>query len=145
MITRKPPFATPAITQSGDSGPGLATDSPAAEMRPLDAPKRVNRHESSDSYSDVVAVPNPKWRVIRCREGIQSILQSRDSVKAAKGIWRGRSCCRTKEALLRVCAAHAGKIDRLAAAALAALPDWIEASNLPSRSPTTRSAAEEQN
>jgi hypothetical protein len=133
MITRKPPFATPAITQSGDSGPGLATDSPAAEMRPLDAPKRVNRHESSDSYSDVVAVPNPKWRVIRCRDGVQWILQCCDTLKPDVGLWRGRSYCRTREALLRVCAAHAGQIDPTAAAVLAALPDWIEAPNLPAR------------
>ena len=142
MITRKPPFATPAITQSGDSGPGLATDSPAAEMRPLDAPKRVNRHESSDSYSDVVAVLNPKWRFIRCRDNVQWVLQSRDSATAAKGVWRGRSHCGTKEALLRVCAAHAGELDPTAVGLLAELPDRIEAPGLPSRSPPTFGAPE---
>ena len=138
MTTHKPPFATPESTQSSDSSPGLAIDSLNEEMRPLDAPEAVNRNESSDSYGDVVAVLNPKWRVIRCRDGIQWILQSRDSATAANGVWRGRSYCRTKEALLRVCAKHAGEINPTAAAILVALPDWIEPPNLPSRSPTTR-------
>jgi hypothetical protein len=61
-----------------------------------------------------------------------------EPLTAAKGIWRGRSYCRTKEALLRVCAKHAGEINPTAAAILVALPDWIEPPNLPSRSPTMR-------
>jgi hypothetical protein len=61
-----------------------------------------------------------------------------EPLTAAKGIWRGRSYCRTKEALLRACAKHAGEINPTAAAILVALPDWIEPPNLPSRSPTTR-------
>ena len=114
------------------------------EARPLDAPEAINRNESSDGYDDVVADLNRQWRVIRCRDGIQWILQSRDSATTAKGVWRGRNYCRTKEALLRVCAIHAGEINPTAAALVAALPDWIEAPNLPAQSTTTRGAAEEQ-
>jgi hypothetical protein len=126
MTSNGTPLAAPAGTQSNDSSLGTSTDSHKAEKRPLDAPKAVNRKESSDSYSNVVTTLNRKWRVIRCRDGIQWILQSRDSLKAAVGVWRGRSYCRSKEALLRVCAAHAGEIDPSAAAVLAALPDRIE-------------------
>jgi hypothetical protein len=99
----------------------------------MDASEVVNRNESSDGHSRVVAILNGKWRVIECRDRVQWILQSRDSPKPEAGLWRGRSYCRTKEALLRVCATHAGKI---AAAMLAALPDWIEFSNLPTQSLT---------
>ena len=133
MTTHKTAFAAPASTQSSDSSLGVAIDSLNVETRPLDAPEAINRNESSDSYSDVVAVPNPKWRVIRCRDGVQWILQCCDTLKPDVGLWRGRSYCRTREALLRVCAAHAGQIDPTAAAVLAALPDWIEAPNLPAR------------
>src|SRR5262249_28372978 len=101
MTSHKTALAAPASLQSSDSSAGVGTDHPCPENRPLDAPKAVNRNESWDSYSDVVAILNGRWRVIRCRDGIQWILQSRDSVTAAKGIWRGRSYCRTKEALLR--------------------------------------------
>jgi hypothetical protein len=138
-----PASAARQTTQSSDCSVGVATDSPDAEIRPLDAPEPVNRNESSDSYSNVVAFLNGKWRVIECRDRIQWILQSRDSLKATVGVWRGRSYCRTKEALLRVCATHAGKIDPTAAAILAALPDWIETPNLTAQSPTTHGSAEE--
>jgi hypothetical protein len=126
MTTHKTAFAAPASTQSSDSSPGVAIDSLNEEMRPLDAPEAVNRNESSDSYGDVVAVLNRSWRVIRCRDGIQWILQSLDSATAAKGVWRGRSYCRTKDALLRVCTAHASELDPTAAAVLASLPERIE-------------------
>ena len=142
MTLRTTASPAPASTQSSVSSLEVATDSPHAEMRPLDPPKTINRNESSDSYGDVVAVLNHKWRVIRCRDGIQWILQSRDSTTAAKGVWRGRSYCRTKEALLRACAAHAGEIDPTAVGLLAELPDRIEAPGLPSRSPPTFGAPE---
>jgi hypothetical protein len=142
MTTRKTALTASASIQSSDSRPRVAIDSLDEETRPLDAPKRVDRNESSDTYSEVVAVLNRKWRVIRCRDGIQWILQSRDSATAAKGVWRGSSYCRTKEALLRVCAAHAGELDPTAVDLLAELPNLIEAPNLPSRSPPTFGAPE---
>jgi hypothetical protein len=127
MTSYKAALAALTSIQSSESSLGAVNDSPDSERRPLDAPKTVNGKESSNSYGNVVTVLNGKWRVIRCRDGIQWILQSRDSLMAAVGIFRGRSYCRTKEALLRVCAAHAGEIAPTAAAVLAALPDWIEA------------------
>jgi hypothetical protein len=141
MTSHQPALAERSV-QSSDSSPGVVPDSPDPEKRSLDAPKAVNRNESSDTYSDVVAVLNRKWRVIRCRDGIQWILQSRDSATAVKGIWRSRSYCRTKEVMLRVCAAHAGELDPTAVGLLAGLSDWIEAPNLPSRSPPTFGAPE---
>jgi hypothetical protein len=122
MTSHKAALAALSSIQSSDSSLGAVTDSPDSERRPLDAPKAVNGDESSSSYGNVVATLNRKWRVIRCRDGIQWILQSRDSLTATVGIWRGRSYCRTKEALLRVIAAHADEIDPTAAAVLAALP-----------------------
>jgi hypothetical protein len=96
-------------------------------MRPLDAPAAVNRNESAEGYSYVVAVLNGKWRVIQCRDGLQWILQSRDTLRALHtAVWRGRSYCRSKEALLRVSAAHAGAIDPIAAAIMAAMTGPLE-------------------
>jgi hypothetical protein len=78
----------------------------------------------------VVALLNPGWRVIACRDGVQWILQhrARPEVTDRLDVWAGRSFCRTKEALLRVCREHAGTIDPAAQVILSALPDRIELS-----------------
>jgi hypothetical protein len=83
------------------------------------------RAESSDAYP-VVARLNARWRVIACRHDMQWILQYRNRAETvARDIWRGRSYCRTKEALIGVCDRHAGAIDLEARATLAGLPDWF--------------------
>ena len=130
MTSCKTALVAPASIQSGDSRLRPVTDSANPQRRPLDVPRNIDRNESSDGYSNLVAVLNRKWRIVQCRDGIQWILQSRDSLTALTGIWRSRSYCRTKEALLRVSAAHAGEIAPTAAAVLARLPDWIEARGL---------------
>lgn len=83
--------------------------------------------ESDDSYPNLVAVLNSRWRVIQCRDGIQWILQYRNRAETvARDGWRGRSYCRTKEALIRCCDEHAGQLDPVARKTLLALPEWIE-------------------
>jgi hypothetical protein len=82
--------------------------------------------ESDDSYPHLVTVLNNDWRVIECRDGIQWILQYRNRAKTvARHGWRGRSYCRTKEALIRCCDEHAGEIGPDARLTLAALPERI--------------------
>jgi hypothetical protein len=81
------------------------------------------RSEEADDYSTVVARLNAGWRVIGCRAGIQWIVQRRAGERHGKPRWESRSFCRTKEALIRLCRTHAGEIDPVAEAILAALPD----------------------
>jgi hypothetical protein len=84
--------------------------------------------ESSEGYAGVIARLNPRWRIIECRHRIQWILQYRASAETyPTSNWKGRSFCRTREALLRCCREHAGVIDPTAAAVLAALPERIDA------------------
>jgi hypothetical protein len=98
-----------------------------------------SKSEKSDSYP-VVAHLNDGWRVIVCGAGIQWILQRRGSPKKPRrDDWRGRSYCRTSEALIRCAREYAGSIDPAAAAILAALPEWIEHPNrevIPSNNPS---------
>jgi hypothetical protein len=86
------------------------------------------KSEESDDYHMVVARLNTGcWRVIVCRAGIQWILQHRRSPKKAPADdWRGRSFCRTSEALIRCCREHAGEIEPEALAILAELPARID-------------------
>jgi hypothetical protein len=88
--------------------------------------------ESDDSHPHIVAVLNRGWRVIECRDGIQWILQRRNRAETiARHAWRGRSYCRTREALIRCCDEHAGQIDRAARPRLVALPERIESNISP--------------
>ena len=83
--------------------------------------------ETADGYSGFVAQLNPDWRVVACRDRAQWILQRRGSPEKPRGDdWRGRSYCRTKEALIRCTREHAGPIDPAAGAILTSLPEWIE-------------------
>ena len=84
----------------------------------------MSTRETADDYTGVVAMLNEDWRVIECRDGIQWILQHRGSPKRLrKDDWRGRSFCRTSEALRRCARLHAGPVTAAAARQLLALPD----------------------
>lgn len=84
-----------------------------------------SHRESDDAYAGVVATLNEKWRVVVCRDGIQWILQQRRGERRGQPRFDGRSYCRTREALIRVCREHAGEIDAAALAVLQALPERL--------------------
>jgi hypothetical protein len=90
----------------------------------------VSMRECADDYDRVIARLNDNWRVIECRDRIQWILQHRGSPKTPrKDDWRGRSYCRTAEALIRCTRDHAGDVHPVAASILAELPARIETSS----------------
>lgn len=94
-------------------------------------PIRVERgaevsRETADGYFGFVAQLNPDWRVVACRDRVQWILQRRGSPeKPRRDDWRGRSYCRTRDALIR-CTREYAPIDQAAVAILASLPERIE-------------------
>jgi hypothetical protein len=81
--------------------------------------------ESDGAYPAIQL--NDRFRVIVCRDGIQWVLQARNRATEtiARGVWRGRSYCRSRDALTRCCDDHAGAINPAAVAALRALPERI--------------------
>jgi hypothetical protein len=69
----------------------------------------MSRVETADGYYGFVAQLNPDWRVVECRDRIQWILQRRGSPKMSRrDDWRGRSYCRTSQALIRSAREYAG-------------------------------------
>ena len=97
--------------------------------------------EEADGYHAIVARLNAGWRVIVCKAGTQWILQHRKSPKKAPADdWRGRSYCRTSEALIRCSFEHAGVIDLAAADILAALPERIDHINITDITAATEAA-----
>ena len=81
----------------------------------------AGRGEENDAYP-VVATLNCRWRVIVCKNSIQWILQTR---RGGPDSWRGRSFCRTREALVRCARQHAGEIAADALVILLRLPERI--------------------
>jgi hypothetical protein len=71
----------------------------------------------------LVAQLNERWRVID--DPLQWILQwKKGNPRKKNSGWRGRSFCKTREALLRCVAGYCGEIDANALAQLKSLPDW---------------------
>ena len=118
----------------GQAQPGLGCRSAEAACNPN--PKPCHRkqfatstfaattHETSDAWGKVVAHPAPGWRVIVCRDDLQWIIQRRKNGGAERP-WRALHYCRTRKALLRLCASLCGQIDPNASATLEALPEVI--------------------
>jgi hypothetical protein len=59
----------------------------------------LSAREESDNYKDVVAVLTPKLRVIRCRDGIQWIVQRQNNKRGGLPIWSSFAFCATRESL----------------------------------------------
>ena len=83
------------------------------------------QHETADGYAAVVAKLDPTWRVIECHDRLQWIIQRRKKGGADRP-WRAVHYCRTRAALTRLCATSCGRVDLVAWAALAELPEHIE-------------------
>ena len=79
-------------------------------------------HETADGYARVVARLCDGWRVIACKDDLQWILQRRKKGGAERP-WRAVGYFRTRDALMRLCAASCWRIDPAALAALGALPE----------------------
>jgi hypothetical protein len=69
--------------------------------------RQSDHHETAETYCGTVAQLCAGWRVIRCKDGLQWILQ------------------RTRDALMRAGRAVCERMDPAALAALAALPERI--------------------
>ena len=76
----------------------------------------TRRQEQSDAYPSIARV-NPSWRVIRCRDDMQWILQRRDGAT-----WRGNSFHRDRDVLLDRIASRCGEVDAAVVDAIRALP-----------------------
>jgi hypothetical protein len=71
----------------------------------------------------LVAQLNVHWRIIDDPD--QWILQRRrGNARSKNSGWRGRSFCRTREALLRCVREHCGEVASDALAVLQSLPSW---------------------
>jgi hypothetical protein len=116
--------------QNGPRRIDLARDNPAHTPTKCENQALTPRPAAESDPAYPALQLNDRWRVIVCRDAIQWVLQRRDRPdrpeRHAREDWRGRSYCRTREALIRCCDRYSGEIDPVAVAALRTLPDRIE-------------------
>lgn len=88
-------------------GKGLAPKAVSAEKAVSSTTGITCRQETADNYQSVAACLNSTWRIIRCRDDIQWILQRRKNGGAERP-WRAVAYCCTLKALFRLCASCCG-------------------------------------
>ena len=98
----------------------VSPEVPFAAVRTVST--RLRPREKDDAYP-IVARLNERWRVIRCADDIQWILQ-----KHSGGEWRGNSFHRTREVLLQRIAERCGEVNAVALDLIRALPDRYQES-----------------
>ena len=79
--------------------------------------------ESSDLYAKVIAQPSFRWRVILCAQGLQWIIQKKESSHA--GPWRAEKYVTSRCALIKACGTLGLLSDPATEAVLYTLPDHV--------------------
>jgi hypothetical protein len=99
----------------------LKNTPPSNDLRGVAVTAPPSHRERDDAYRNVVAQLAPRWRVIICKDGMQWILQQKESSHG--GPWRGVSYYTHRDGLLLAC----GSLEMAsssASEALEALPDY---------------------
>lgn len=79
--------------------------------------------ESSDLYAKVIVQSSDRWRVILCSQGLQWIIQKKESSHA--GPWRAEKYVTSRSALIRACGALGLLSDPATEAVLYTLPKHV--------------------
>ena len=79
--------------------------------------------ESSDLYPKLIVQSSDRWRVILCSQGLQWIIQKKESSHA--GPWRAEKYVTSRSALIRACGTLGLLSDPATEAVLYALPDYV--------------------
>jgi len=110
---------------------GAAAQLPPALLgakKPFAAPHTAAgsaQREESDNYGAIVAILNPKLRVICSRCDLQWIAQRQNNKRNGAPIWSSFAYCAMKEGLLLRLPEHGCGCDPVAWRRIAALPDYF--------------------
>ena len=84
----------------------------ADELEPASlCPTNGSHFEADDFYFRVIARLNDRFRLIRCKDGIQWIILKRDGCRNGKPRWQGHSYCVRPETVHRLVLKHCGIFD----------------------------------
>ena len=62
-----------------------------------------SRLERDESYFQIVVHCRDNWRIIRCKRGLQWIIQKRSTGKPNRGVFIGKSFHTTRQSLIEAC------------------------------------------
>ena len=79
--------------------------------------------ESSDLYAKVIVQSSDRWRVILCSQGLQWIIQKKESSHA--GPWRAEKYVTSRSALIKACGTLGLLSDPATEAVLYTLPKHV--------------------
>ena len=79
--------------------------------------------ESSDVYAKVIIQSSDRWRVILCSQGLQWIIQKKESSHA--GPWRAKKYVTSRSALIKACGTLGLLCDPATEAVLYTFPDHV--------------------
>jgi hypothetical protein len=99
-----------------------STPSRLRNITVVDVTAPQSHRERDDGYKGVVAQLAPRWRVIVCKDGMQWIVQQKESSHG--GPWRGVSYHTNRDGLRRTC----GSLEALRSSgldAVEAFPEFI--------------------
>ena len=99
------------------------TPPPSALSMGVAYTKTPLHRESHDAYAYIVVQLTPRWRIITCPEGLQWIIQEKESSHA--GTWRARKYVTSRNGLLKACGKLGLLSDPCAEAVLHALPQHV--------------------
>ena len=85
--------------------------------------KEATAIESSDLYGKVIEQSSDRWRVILCAQGLQWIIQKKESSHA--GPWRAEKYLTSRSALIKACGTLGLLSDPATEVVLFALPEHV--------------------
>ena len=85
--------------------------------------KEATAIESSDLYGKVIVQSSDRWRVILCAQGLQWIIQKKESSHA--GPWRAEKYLTSRSALIKACGTLGLLSDPATEVVLFALPEHV--------------------
>ena len=62
-----------------------------------------SHRERDDTYAEVIVECRDNWRIIRCKRGLQWIIQKRSSGRPNRGVFIGKSFHTTRQSLIEAC------------------------------------------
>ena len=62
-----------------------------------------SHRERDDTYSKIVTQCRDNWRIIRCKRGLQWIIQKRSTRRSNRGVFIGKSFHTTRQSLIEAC------------------------------------------
>ena len=62
-----------------------------------------SHRERDETYSRIVTKCRDNWRIIRCKRGLQWIIQKRSTGRPNRGVFIGKSFHTTRQSLIEAC------------------------------------------